>query len=77
MTVTESTPRESRTPTYLIVVAIVVGGAVFALAGDFVLGVGAGAAAFAVARQAVKVWGRKSDHEVDATSQRDREATHH
>jgi ABC-2 type transport system permease protein len=75
--VTQPTTREARTPIYVIVVAIVVGGVVFALAGDFVLGVGVGAAVFVLARQGIKVWGRRSGHDVDATSEQDRETVHH
>jgi ABC-2 type transport system permease protein len=74
--VTERATREARMRMYLIVIAIVVGGVVFALASDFVLGVGVGAAVFVLARQASKVRGRKSDAEV-ATSERDREVVHH
>jgi hypothetical protein len=44
----------------LTVVAIVLGGGVFALTGDVVMGVGVGAAAFAVARQGTKLWGTLS-----------------
>ena len=55
--VTESTRREARTELALTVIAIVVGGATFVLANDFVIGVGVGAAVFAVARQAVKARG--------------------
>jgi ABC-2 type transport system permease protein len=57
---TPSTTREARTQVVLIVVAIVVGGGVFALTGDVVMGVGVGAAAFAVARQGTKLWGTLS-----------------
>ena len=46
----------------LTVIAIAVGGIVFALTGDFVLGVGVGAATVALARQGMKVWGRR-DHQ--------------
>ena len=57
---TEQTTREARTQLILIATAIAVGGIVFALAGDFVMGVGVGAAVFALTRQALKVWGRKT-----------------
>ena len=42
---TQSTTREARTQLILIVIAIAVGGVVFAFTGDFVIGVGVGAAA--------------------------------
>ncbi|HET7490123.1 MAG TPA: ABC transporter permease [Acidimicrobiales bacterium] len=74
--VTQSTTREARTLLILIVTAMVVGGVVFALAGDFVVGVGVGAAFFALTRQALKVWGRRSDHEADTSRGRDREPLH-
>jgi ABC-2 type transport system permease protein len=57
----ETTTREARTQLILIVIAIAVGGAVFLLAGDFVMGVGVGAAGFALTRLAIKAWGRKGD----------------
>ena len=37
------------------------------------IGVGVGAAVFALARQAMKVWGRKSDHQVNTASEPDHE----
>jgi ABC-2 type transport system permease protein len=58
---TQPTTREARTQLILTVIAIAVGGVVFALTADFVLGVGVGAAVFALARQATNVWGRKRD----------------
>jgi len=75
--VTEPTTRAARTQLYLIVVAIVVGGVVFALAGDFVVGVGVGAAVFALATRALKVPRHRSGHDADATSDRTRESVHH
>lgn len=70
---TETQPREARTQLLLIVVAIAIGGIVAAVAGDVVMGVGAGAAVFALARQARNVWGRPSQHQTDTTSSTDRE----
>jgi len=75
--VTQPMARETRTQLYLIVVAIVVGGVVFTMAGDFVLGVGVGAAVFALTRQAIKTSRRRNHHETDATNERDRESVHH
>jgi hypothetical protein len=59
--VPQSTPRAARSPLVLTVLALAVGGVVFAFTGDFVIGVGVGAAVFALARQAIKVWGRQDD----------------
>jgi hypothetical protein len=42
----------------MAVVATAVAGAVFALTSDLVIGVGAGAAVFALVRQAHTVWGK-------------------
>jgi ABC-2 type transport system permease protein len=70
---TQPTTDEARTQLVLTVIAIAVGGIMFALAGDFVIGVGVGAAVFALARQAIKVWGRKSDHQVNTASEPDHE----
>jgi ABC-2 type transport system permease protein len=74
-----TTTRAIRTPLYLIAVAlaIVVGVVVFLTAGDFVIGVGAGAAVYALARQAIRIWGRKRDYEVDSTNEQERETVHH
>ena len=75
--VTQTTTREARTQLVLAVVAIAVGGVVFALTSDFIIGVGVGAAVFALARQATKVWGHKSGHGADAASEPpDREPAH-
>lgn len=57
----QSTRREARTQLMLMVVAVAVGGVVFVLAGDFVVGVGVGAAGFALLRQATRIWGHRSD----------------
>ena len=73
---TEPTTRKVRTQLVVTVIAIAVGGIVFALTGDFVIGVGVGAAVFALARQAITVWGRKSDHQVDTASEPDHEPAH-
>jgi ABC-2 type transport system permease protein len=73
---TRPATREARTPIVLTVIAIAVGGLVFAITGDLVIGVGVGAAVFAVARQAIKIWGRKRDHEPDTTHEPDREPVH-
>jgi ABC-2 type transport system permease protein len=57
-TMTQTTD-QARTQLILTVIAIAVGGVVVALAGDVVIGVGAGAGTFALARQALKVWGHQ------------------
>jgi len=75
-TVHQLTTREARTQLVLIVTAIAIGGAVFALAGDFVIGVGVGAAVFAIARQAMRLWGRKADHQANTGSEPDRDSVH-
>jgi ABC-2 type transport system permease protein len=74
--VTQPKTTEARTQLVLTVIAIAVGGVVFAFTSDFVIGVGVGAAVFALARQALKVWGRKSEHEPDIGSKPDREQVH-
>lgn len=74
--VTQPTTREARTQFVLIAAAFAVGGIVFALSGDFIIGVGIGVAIFALSRQALKVWGRKSDHEAGTSRERDREPLH-
>ena len=56
---TQPTTREARTQLIETVAAIAVGGAVFAVTADFVIGVGVGAAFFALVRQATRVWGPK------------------
>ena len=76
VTVAQPTTREAPTQLILSVIAIAVGGIVFALTGDFVIGVGVGAAVFALARQAIKVWGRKRDEQVDTANEPDREPVH-
>ena len=73
---TQPTRRESRTQLVLTVIAIAVGGVVFAVTNDFMIGVGVGAAVFALARQALRVWGRTDDHQADTTSEPDREPVH-
>jgi ABC-2 type transport system permease protein len=74
--VTQPTTREARTQLVLTVIGIAVGGIMFALTGDFVLGVGVGAVVFTLARQAMKIWGRKTDHQVNTASEPDREPAH-
>jgi ABC-2 type transport system permease protein len=74
--VTQPTTREARTQLVLAVIAIAVGGVVFGLAGDFVIGVGVGAVVFALARLTIRVWSRKSDDPVDTASEPDREPVH-
>ena len=71
---TQSTPPAARTQLILIVIAVAVGGVVFAFTGDFVIGVGVGAAAFALARQGIKVWGRKDDDHAGTAREPDRES---
>ncbi len=71
-----STKREARTQLVLIVIATAIGAVVFALSGDFVIGVGVGAGGFAVARQAIKAWGRKGDDQARAENEPDREPVH-
>jgi ABC-2 type transport system permease protein len=70
---TQPATRETRTQLVLTIVAIAVGGLVFALTGDFVIGVAVGAAVFALTRQAIKLWRRERDHQVDTTTEPDRE----
>jgi ABC-2 type transport system permease protein len=74
--VTQPMTREARTQVVLVVVAIAVGGVVFALAGDFVMGVAVGAAAFALARQGIKVWGRRGEDQSGTGREPDREPVH-
>lgn len=69
---TQSTTHHPRTQFLLMVTAIAVGGVVFALTGDFVIGVGVGAVIFALARQAMKVWGYQDDHPAGITTEPDR-----
>jgi ABC-2 type transport system permease protein len=74
------TTQAARTQFVLAVIASAVGGLVFALAGDFVIGVGVGAAVFALARQGMKVWGPKDgpkdDHDAGAATGPDRQPVH-
>ena len=72
----QSTKRQARTQLVLIVIAIAVGGVVFALAGDFVIGVAVGAGVFALARQSMKAWRRSDDNQVPAANEPDREPAH-
>jgi ABC-2 type transport system permease protein len=74
--VTKPTTREARTQLILTVIAIAVGGIVFGLTSDFVIGVGVGAAVFALARQGMKIWDRKDDMTPGAPSERDPEPLH-
>jgi ABC-2 type transport system permease protein len=74
--VTQPMTREARTQVVLVVIAIAVGGVVFALAGDFVMGVGVGAAVFALARQGMKVWGRRGEDQSGTAREPDREPVH-
>ena len=64
------TTRGSRAGLVLTATAIAVGGIVFALTGDFVLGVGVGAATFALARQGMKVWGRRDGQDAGTPGER-------
>jgi hypothetical protein len=73
---TQPTTREARTQLVVTVIAIAVGGIVFALVGDFVIGLAVGAAVFALARQAIKVWGNKNDHQADTASKPDHQPVH-
>ena len=66
----QATTREARTQLVLTVIAIAVGGIVFALTSDFVIGVGVGAAAFALARQGTKVWGKRDEDRVSSGAMR-------
>jgi ABC-2 type transport system permease protein len=74
--VTKPTTREARTQLILTIIAIAVGGIVFALTSDFIIGIGVGAAVFALARQGMKIWGRKDDTTPEAASERDPEPIH-
>ena len=68
-----STTREARRQLVLIVIAIALGGVVFAFAGDFVIGVAVGAGVFTLERQAVKAW----DHnDGDVADEAEREPEH-
>ena len=71
---TQSTS-EARRQLVLILVAVAAGGVVFALTGDFVIGVGVAAGVFAIVRQAIRVWGpgRKEDDHPGAAELSDRE----
>lgn len=62
---TEPTNREAHAQMTLIVIAIAASGIVLAFTSDFIIGIGVGAAFFAVARQARKVRGRTRDHETE------------
>jgi ABC-2 type transport system permease protein len=54
--VTRSTTRDARAQLVLTAIAIAAGGVVFAFTSDFVIGVGVGAAVFALTRQAMRAW---------------------
>ena len=73
--VTQPSTHYAWTQLLLALIAIAIGGVVFALSGDFVIGVGVGAVVFAIARQAMKVWG-SNDHPEVTTSVSDREPSH-
>ena len=75
-TMTPLATREARMQLALIVLAVVVGGAVFALVGDFVIGVGVGAGVFALARQVGRVWDHDSGASADLTEEPDRDRVH-
>jgi ABC-2 type transport system permease protein len=70
----QSTKREARTQLVVLVIAIAIGAVVAALGGDVVIGVAVGAGAFALARQAMKVWGRQSGDEASAVDQPERDS---
>jgi ABC-2 type transport system permease protein len=74
----DGAPKAGRAQLVLAVVAIAVGGAVFVLTGDFVIGVGVGAAAFVVARRAMKRWGHRHREAArdQAVDTRDHEPAH-
>ncbi len=74
--VSQSTRRAARSQLILTVLAIAVGGTVFAVTGDFVIGVGVGAGVFALARQGLTVWGRNDDDRVGTSAEPDREPVH-
>jgi hypothetical protein len=67
------TARDTRTQLVPTVIAIAVGAVVAVTVGDVVIGVGVGAAVFALARQGMKVWGPKADRQAGATTESDRE----
>jgi hypothetical protein len=71
---TQPTTRDMRTQLVLTIIAVAVGGVVFALTGDFVIGVGVGAAIFALARQGTKLWGRTRQHQSDEPLHSSRDA---
>jgi ABC-2 type transport system permease protein len=71
-----TTTREARMQFILVVMAVAAGGVVFALVGDFIMGVGVGAAVFALARQAMKLWGRKENGQLRTVDKPGREPAH-
>jgi ABC-2 type transport system permease protein len=72
---TQPTSLEARAHLAIIVIAVAVGGVVFAFVGDFVIGVGVGAGVFTLARQGMKVWAGKVDDHA-AVREPDRERVH-
>jgi ABC-2 type transport system permease protein len=67
--------RRHGTPTQIaaIVLGFVLGSAAFALAHDFVIGVGIGAAVYAIAVRVAKLWTRRSGALTETSHDRDRE----
>jgi hypothetical protein len=57
----------------LIVLAIAVGGVVFALAQDFIIGLAVGAAFYALAVRVIKAWGPTDGDEPHTEQPQDRE----
>jgi ABC-2 type transport system permease protein len=72
-TASQPSSRMAKTQLVLAVIAIAIGGLVFALTDDFVIGVGVGAAVFALSRQAMKLWGHKGEEQAVTTSESHRE----
>jgi ABC-2 type transport system permease protein len=70
---TARTTRAARTQVVLIVLAIAVGGVVFALAQDFIIGLGVGAAFYALAVRVIKAWGPTDGDEPHTEQPQDRE----
>jgi ABC-2 type transport system permease protein len=71
-----TTTREARMQFILMVIAVAVGGVVFALTSDFIMGVGVGAAVFALARQAMRLWGRNENGQRRAVDESDHQPVH-
>ena len=72
----QSTTREAKTQLMLTLIAMAVGVVVFLTTSDFIIGVGVGAAAFALSRQVVRLWGHKESSHAEPVEQPDHEPAH-